>query len=223
MRLVAVVLALVACSRQSERPTAATAGSGSAPALAVTPVAADAAPTPTSPTKVLDESCPPRARTRDPGPTKPGSPHGLGPPSEVAEVKDACVKHAECTERAHGRCVHQDESVVQTFGTRRTITAHNECVYDDCTSDDECRRTGAYEPRAELACMCAADRNVCTFANCRKDSDCPSPFTCGGWHYCHSAADGCRETKDCPPGEDCIYSWDVNHYICKHQTHIAPD
>lgn len=217
-RLAAVVVALAACSRQTERVAVTSAGSGSVPAVAVP---ADAAPT--VPPKVQNESCTPRPPTPDPGPSKSGSHHALGPPSEVADVKDACVKHASCTERPHGRCVHQDERDVQTFGTRRTIPAHNECVYDDCTSDDECRRTSTYEPRAELVCTCAPDRNTCTFANCRRDSDCPSPFTCGGWHYCHSAADGCRETKDCQPGEDCIYSWEVKHYVCKHQTRIAPD
>jgi hypothetical protein len=191
------VVALAAgCARQGEHVPAS--GSGSGPAVA-------------APTKLQNESCSPRSE-RDPGPTK------------GTAVKDACVKHADCRERDHGRCVHQDEREAQSFGTKHVIPAHNECVYDDCTSDDECRRTGEHEPRTELVCTCAPERNTCTFANCRKDSDCPSPFTCGGWHYCHSAADACRDdAKACKSGEDCVYSWDVKHYICKHQVHVAPD
>jgi hypothetical protein len=225
MRFVAIAVVLAAgCARQSEHLPAPTPGSGSVsePAVAAR-VVADAAPAPTAaPTKLQNETCSPR-RAKDPGPTKATRRQQLGP-SPVADVKDACVKHADCRERGHGRCVHEDERETQSFGTKRTIPAHNECVYDDCTSDDECRRTGEYEPRAELVCTCAPERNTCTFANCRKDSDCPSPFTCGGWHYCHSAADACRDdAKDCKSGENCVYSWDVKHYICKHQVNVAPD
>lgn len=172
--------------------------------------------------KPQNEVCPPRVRGPDPGPTKAGG--ALATTAERADVKDACVKHADCTQHEHGRCVHQPEREVTPFGQRRIIPAHNECVYDECTSDDECRRTSTHEPRAELICSCGQDRNTCAFANCRRDSDCPTPFPCGAWRYCHSAADGCRTDADCKkPGEQCVYSWDVNHYICKELERIAPD
>jgi len=208
-----VLVMVVGCSHADPSTTAAHGSDSVAPV--VKPVVVS--------TTMASETCSPRAKTKDPGPTRAAKRPELGPPSESAEAKDECVSHAECKAYGHGRCVHHAEREVETFGTRRTIAAHNECVYDECTSDDECRRTGTYEPRAELVCTCDAERNTCTFANCRKDSDCPASFTCGGWHYCHSAADGCRETKDCKAGEDCIYSWDVKHYICKHQQRIAPD
>jgi hypothetical protein len=178
---------------------------------------------PISPPKPLNAVCPARVATPDPGPTKPADQPSLGPPADTADVKDTCVTHSACTERAHGRCVHKDTYEVTTFGERHIIPAHNECVYDECTSDDECRRTSTYEPRAEQVCTCGADRNTCTFANCRQDSDCPAPFPCGAWHYCHSAPDACRTTDDCKRGEGCVYSWELKHYICQVQTQIAPD
>ncbi len=110
-----------------------------------------------------------------------------------------------------------------TFGQRRIIPAHNECVYDECTSDDECRRTSMHAPNADLVCTCASERNTCSFANCRQDSDCPAPFPCGGWHYCHAAADECRASSDCKRDKECVYSWEVKHYVCKTIERIAPD
>jgi hypothetical protein len=242
LRLVTLVLgvASVGCTRTGDQPANVAPGSGSGPASIQLAVAEAQAPTvamdaqvvtvpadaqvPTSGLKPLNGVCPQRKRGRDPGPTKvAGSAPRLGPSAETADVKDACLKHAECIERLRGRCVHQHEYETNHFGQRRFIPAHNECVYDECTSDDECRRTTIYEPRAESVCTCTDERNTCTFANCRKDSDCPSPFPCGPWHYCHSAADTCRASSNCKAGEDCIYSWEVKHYVCKQQEHIAPD
>ncbi len=112
---------------------------------------------------------------------------------------------------------------MQPFGQRRVIPAHNECVYDECESDDECRRTTTYEPRAESVCTCSDERNTCTFANCRVDSDCPSPYPCGAWNYCHSAADACRADTDCKGEQSCVYSWQAKHYVCEMRYNTAPD
>ena len=133
------------------------------------------------------------------------------------------MKHTDCTERAHGRCVHEKAREVHPFGQRRFIPAHNTCIYDECESDDECRRTSQYEPRSEQICQCAAERNTCTFANCRQDSDCPSPHKCGGWRYCHSATDECRANTDCKGGKACKYSWEDKHYVCEELPNVAPD
>jgi hypothetical protein len=102
------------------------------------------------------------------------------------------------------------------------IPAHNECVYDECERDDECRRNSTSEPKSEEVCDCGEERHVCSPANCRANSDCPPPYTCGDWRYCHSAADACKANADCKVG-DCVYSWEVKHYVCKVQEHIAPD
>jgi hypothetical protein len=173
--------------------------------------------------KAQNEVCQSRVLGPDPGPTKSGRTAMTLPSESTADVKDSCVAHAECKARDHGRCVHQPEHEVHPFGQRRIIPAHNECVYDECTSDDECRRTSPYEPRAEQVCNCSPERNTCSFANCRRDSDCPSPFTCGPWRYCHSAADKCRVNTDCKKDQICAYSWEVKHYACKEDERIAPD
>lgn len=203
MRLLVVVLAF-GCKREPDRSVPTNPGSGSAPRAA--------------PRVILDEVCTPRAVTPDPGPTK-RDPYA--PPSTVV---DQCVRHADCTIAAHGRCVPMPWREAYTFGERREVPAHNECVYDECTSDDECRRTTTHEPRAEKICICAEERNTCTFANCRKDSDCAAPYTCGTWRYCHAAADACSPTKPCKAaGEECRYSWDLAHYVCEVPVNIAPD
>lgn len=218
----AVALAFVAfgCKREGERPAQGSQGGGPGAALVTLPVTSDASTA--SPT-LANVVCPPRQLGRDPGPTKVSAYSPAGPPGDVADVKDRCVRHADCSQYPHGRCVHEAEREVHPFGQRRIIPAHNECIYDECTSDDECRRTSTHEPRAEQVCNCSPERNTCSFANCRADSDCPSPFPCGPWRYCHSAADKCRTNADCRAGDGCVYSWSVKHYICETETHIAPD
>lgn len=211
-----LVVAAVGCKRQGER---------SNPVVSEAESNVGAAPVDAARPKPLNAVCPPRAASAAPGPTKPDAvaSQRLGLPGEVVDVKDDCVKHSDCSERAHGRCVHKAAYETNPFGQRRVIPAHNECVYEECMSDEECRQTGTHEPRAELICVCTPERNTCTFANCRVDSDCPAPFKCGSWSYCHSAADACRASSDCKAGDECVYSWEEKHYICRKEERIAPD
>ena len=164
--------------------------------------------------RVLDERCEPRVVGGDPGPTGPATAHTRLPGKPVAKA-DECVRHADCVARPHGRCVAREEHETFYHSTSIVVPAHTECLYDECTSDAECRERGENEPRADLVCRCdAKERHTCTFANCRTDADCPAPFACGSYQYCHSAADECQKPSDCTGGRACTYSWEKKSYLC---------
>jgi hypothetical protein len=165
--------------------------------------------------RLLDARCAPRPRAPSPGPTPPEL--GSGP------VKEDCGKDDDCNVAAYGRCLHRAASEVTTFGTRHQIPAHNDCLYDECTSDDECRRHSTYEPRAESVCDCSPERRVCGFANCRTNADCPPPFTCGPGRYCGSTRDACRGSAECKASEACVYSWKAKHYVCETPSNLPPE
>jgi len=163
----------------------------------------------------LDGRCAPRPPSADPGPTKAKGDQLLLPGEPVAKA-DECTKHADCRAYKHGRCVARAAAESHYHGRNFSIPAHNDCLYDECTSDEECRKDAAHEPRADLVCTCNADeRHTCSFANCRADSDCPSPFPCGAMGYCHAASDACRTKADCKGRENCTYDWSVSHYVCR--------
>jgi hypothetical protein len=165
----------------------------------------------------LDGACPARTPGPDPGATPAADDDRLAAPgARRVDRSDECTKHADCSRVPGGRCVRREPRSESLRGEQLYFLAHNECVYDECVRDEDCRRDSPYEPRAERACNCdIADINRCTFGNCRKDTDCPPPFPCGPYRYCHSDRDGCRKKSDCNGAEECMYSWEVKHYVCK--------
>lgn len=99
------------------------------------------------------------------------------------------------------------------------------CICDQCNSDQDCGPGSL--------CVCnqrgwsgAAYQNVCVPAQCRVDADCgtggfcsPSPGPCGAiaGYYCHTAADTCWSSTDCPaqsPPATCVYSPATGSWGC---------
>jgi hypothetical protein len=177
--------------------------------------AADAAivAVPRATVRPLRGVCVARTGTPDPGPTK-ARPSSLGGPP--ISLKDECLKHVDCKEAGHGRCVSTPASSESNHGTWFETPAHNTCVYDECLSDEECRKSG--DPQAiERVCLCnSIGRNTCGFANCREDTDCPTGFPCGTGAYCHAPEDECRLDADCPSAKKkCGYEQAAKKYTCK--------
>lgn len=158
-------------------------------------------PPPSTSAQVVDPDPPKRSGTCDPGPSP-------GPTS----AKDECATHADCKVEKHGRCVRAKE--------------RNTCVYDHCTSDQECRSLlGSASPHPEhIVCGCRKDdpaetyaQNMCGEANCVTDADCPAPYTCEGpskRRFCHAPGDACQKHADCPANHACRYNLELQRYVC---------
>jgi hypothetical protein len=105
-----------------------------------------------------------------------------------------------------------------------TATCGTHCLYEECTSDDDCGSGsacfcsddatycgGGYATScpllgADSVCACGV-ANQCKKGNCRTDADCgqdgycsPAIDDCGHvlGYYCHTAADECVNDEDCP-------------------------
>ncbi|MBP9114046.1 MAG: hypothetical protein KBF88_14640, partial [Polyangiaceae bacterium] len=168
--------------------------------------------------KPLNGKCPARALGPNPGPTPASPKKPLDDPSEYAPpAKDECTKHADCKDRTYGRCVRIPTRSFSDHGRRRVIPTQNACLYDECMSDAECRRNATHEPKKENACFCDAENaNLCSFANCKLDTDCAPGFSCGSASYCHAPADECQKESDCAAQKKlCTYDWEGRRYLCK--------
>lgn len=242
MSFCAIVFALTACGRsgkdlpavQPDRngitadgvidaswPSTATLGGSDASRETTASVDANVVPTSSSITgfpKPLNGKCTTRVLGANPGPTPAAPKTPLQDPNVYAPpAKDECTKHAECKDRPYGRCVRIQTTSFSDHGQRRVIPTQNACLYDECMSDAECRRTSTHEPKKESACFCDSDNtNRCRFANCKEDSDCPPGSSCGSAFYCHTPADECQKESDCgAPKKLCTYDWEVRRYLCK--------
>ncbi len=58
---------------------------------------------------------------------------------------------AGCTASPHGRCVRRASRTDHIRGESVYFAAHNECVYDECTRDTDCRQ-GEHAETPERAC-----------------------------------------------------------------------
>jgi hypothetical protein len=101
------------------------------------------------------------------------------------------------------------------------------CICDQCNTDQDCG--------AGSVCVCnqrgwssGSYQNACVPAQCQVDADCgpggfcsPSPGPCGAiqGYYCHTAADPCWSSADCPAGNVCLRSsatgaWGCGTVLC---------
>ncbi len=128
-------------------------------------------------------------------------------------TKPGCASDAECKDGKNGHCVY-----VQ-YGPR---PGKNDCIYDECFTDEECRSGGG--PSGPCECGTNGATNSCAKGNCNKDGDCggrtcakSADFNCGrGWgsgYYCHTANDACTKDSDCAPRE-CRYDRNKERWAC---------
>jgi hypothetical protein len=193
-----VVFALLGCwaagacsssgpTSPSTAPDGATTGADATGTPPRTPLVHRASPT----------ACP---TTRDPGHPEASFP--------------GCKSDDECKDGKNGRCI-------------ATLGAGNTCSYDACFVDADCGSAGVCDCRNSVQ----RGANTCFKGNCRTDADCkgdfcspsgvttdPSclgiPFGAFGF-FCHTAADACRDDKDCPGGEgSCIFDPDLLRWRC---------
>lgn len=147
----------------------------------------------------------------------------------VKVIDDECVTPADCKAERHGRCVRRETgaATLDRIGERlATQGIHNQCIYDECESDAECRasgRFGDYPRPNEIVCRCRApgdigDRNVCALGDCLTDADCSSPYRCEGDRnsFCHSSKDDCQRHADCGGNKACRHDLaaDPPRYTC---------
>jgi hypothetical protein len=137
-----------------------------------------------------------------------------------------CQSDTECRSGSNGRC------------ERRMVShAHfqNRCVYDDCSTDDDCEKQDKDPLSTRLGdgpCICGekGEVNTCYGGNCRTDADCGSSFCsrsrdfqCGyegtPGYYCHTEDDLCLDDSDCAadagfyPAE-CRYDPEAKRWAC---------
>jgi hypothetical protein len=139
------------------------------------------------------------------------SAHSFGP-----SAKFQCKTHAECTDRANGRCIAFDTSPPTEAGGTR-------CIYSVCNSDDDC---------GSAVCECGAVANQCLYSNCHVDADCvhvsgfcsPSFDICthqvtGYW--CHNKLDQCIDDSDCDATHfmnNCVIDITTASWVCPRAT-----
>jgi len=219
-------VSVIACARRS---TPAPAPSPSSSAIR----GQDASPASSVPSK--GASC-----AAEPGPGPGPTPASLRtrPPSAapidanaipIKAIDDECTTPADCKTGRHGRCVRRETGgpTVDRIGERLAYQGiHNQCIYDECESDAECRASGIFGdyPRPnEIVCSCRAPsdvdgRNVCALGNCVTDGDCQSPYRCEGGknRFCHSSKDDCQRHADCGGKKACRHDLSATppRYTC---------
>jgi hypothetical protein len=125
----------------------------------------------------------------------------------------ACELDADCTERAHGYCLFQQDAGFGDF-------ARTTCSYG-CASDADCS--------AGRVCDCGGVANRCVLAGCITDADCGAGALCLRTDFndgcgariqyrCQTAADTCAQDADCPAGEGCAFLDTEGHHACQGQT-----
>jgi hypothetical protein len=158
-------------------------------------------------------------------PQTPGNHRAVATPCSPSTPATACTTDADCMmgdgfgSLIAGKCV--------------ASSAGQTCDYNQCASDSTC-------PDPTNVCICEGQAgnhdsmfgSECLPANCHTDADCgPNGFcspsgsvSCGdaqgydGW-YCHTCADTCVNTEDCPmqtgmPPSSCVYDPTVGHWTC---------
>jgi hypothetical protein len=93
----------------------------------------------------------------------------------------------------------------------------------------ECKRQEPMHHRASAETCHGTqpfDLNACSTGNCQADSDCgddgfcsPTLGSCGNYmgvvgYYCHTCEDECVNDWDCGRGAGCVYSQEVEHWVC---------
>jgi hypothetical protein len=135
--------------------------------------------------------------------------YGEGP--VCASAVGDCLRDADCTAGANGRCNNNRE-----YWT---------CSYDQCFSDAACTSGGPCACEGESGAL----GNACLPGNCQTDADCgnagycsPTFGGCGNYsgviaYYCHTRGDACVDDSDCVSPEQagyCMYSPEVGHWAC---------
>jgi hypothetical protein len=91
---------------------------------------------------------------------------GVGAPA------GCCLKDSDCTQGVAGRC-EEHLLVAQNF-CGGAIAAGNTCIYDECSSDADCKtpptgaKVAACAPSGALGLLSAG----CVYGGCRTDADC---------------------------------------------------
>lgn len=128
---------------------------------------------------------------------------------------NGCHTNADCTAQPDGVCIGFEED--------GTTIRYATCVYEDCSSHDDCADNEA--------CACSGrGHRVCVNANCRTNADCAGEHECLRTRFCGSeAAVGdflCTSDADeCLTHDDCanagLGSWcqsSGDHRICRQHT-----
>ena len=132
------------------------------------------------------------------------------PPGDARAVQVGdgakCATDGDCTAGNNGRCME--------VGSRNR---QNECTYDACRVDADCKTGGP--------CECRTLGNRCLAGNCRTDADCGAGGSCGqaddagcgeqtSSYYCRTADDACLEDSDCGKDARCTYLPELAHWGC---------
>jgi hypothetical protein len=168
-----------------------------------------------------------------------GDPEG-GPPVNVHAL---CTTDSDCTLLPNGRCncAYPRPQDGGGWGGATSV-----CEYPECTTDSDCA------PGRGCLCGAFPEKlggNGCVSGWCRVDSDCMCPpgggdgstaLHCGVPGYCspnltdvvfplqwelacHTPADTCLSTSDCPSPLVCYYSYGDAHWGCRHYVDAGLD
>jgi hypothetical protein len=155
-----------------------------------------------------------------------------------------CTDHAECTERARGKCMAfctgfcrysgkpsaegcwEDSNCIDGKGGRCDFSdcSPPRCFYDLCDSDSDC------DSGSHCACPDTDEQNLtsdpwCIANGCDQDDDCEASQICrtdesitglGPVQACSTSEDECQSNADCKdPLYGCGYEAEVGHWICR--------
>ncbi len=150
---------------------------------------------------------------------------GERPPGDpLPGVTVNCGKDADCTAGNNGRC-----NKTNMGHGRAPDPTTNDCSYDRCAGDGDCKNAGP--------CNCdTRTGNYCEAGNCHIDADCGGGQFCGranddshwghcfsrGGYYCTTPKDDCRKDSDCGAGGNafegkgkrCAYSQPAGKWTC---------
>jgi hypothetical protein len=145
-----------------------------------------------------------------------------GTPNPTPTAGSPCLKDADCTAGANGRCIYAPLGGADPFA--------NLCSYDQCATDRDCGLSQVCDCRSASA----RAANVCFRGNCQTDGDCGA----GGWcspsatsfdptcltgiepgqigFFCHTASDTCTDDADCtgPQANRCLFSVTAMRWQC---------
>ena len=141
----------------------------------------------------------------------------------ITVADDGAVSGSVTTTGIQGTMAHIHIGAAGKNGRCRAVVdrvLRNECTYDACTSDADCKTGGP--------CECDLYRgNYCAAGNCKVDADCgaggscaeSSSLECRGArepsYYCRTPKDTCVDDGDCKPDHACVYSSQLGTFTCE--------